>query len=1253
MKSNPLLRPTAQVNVNGYTRVRQATILTALFCMQFQYAAPVLAAVAQNPLLSTTPSSIPPNFVLTLDNSESMALNHLPETTRSFVTSSGTVTVDMAGTRLVRMHPGDELSIETHRLLRSVYGYVPGSSMGTQCDTVFECQMRSRDVNTAYYNPEVRYQPWPTPNDPTQRMPNAKFNKAYYDPNDQTDDKWVDLSAVKEWEANWCNTADDCQVATKKFNPAVFYILNTPGVSDPTKPGSYTKYDLITRSDQMTWGGGTYKARTDCPATGACTLEQERQNFANWFTYHRARILFTKGAISEAFASLGNNFRLGWGSTEYAITSNPVDGGATIGGPTVGVREFSADRRTAFLKWLQERTLSGSTPLRFATTGVGRYFERTDNGSPWRENPGSTSATPILGCRRGGHILTTDGYYNDDGYVADDYASFDGRVGEVDNISDSAAQAAGIEYRAVSPYRDANNSNSLADIAMRFWAYPLIPKNLFANPTDTVRTKDDPATWLHLNQYMVGLGVNGTIDPKEIKKNMTTAESWPSIPAELNNTSPKKIDDMIHAAVNSRGLFFSVSDGESVKTAISSAINDKVASRQESGATTSGLTAVASDTVFVPEYNSNGWFGDIKAYTINAQGKLDLSWSASAHLPNPINRDIFSFDTGEKRGIAFVAANSEAFPGLGSNYQTASFINYIRGDESNAGTEPGQFRKRDNKLPDFVNSPPTLVKGNVDLNYDLVGLPSGGTSYRSFVTRKKSRDPLLFVGGNGGMLHAFNATTGNAQQSGKEVFAYIPQAALPKLQVLAAQSYNHEFFVDGPLTETDAFIVTNASPGTAEWINVLIGTMGAGGKSVFAIDVTGTARGNSTNPPASIGAANIMWEITNQSQNGASLGHVTGQVQVGYVQNNGGWYAFVGNGHDSSGGRAALLVVDLSTGDIVRSFELSSAEGVTSPNGLSGVSLIRNSQGEVIGAYAGDLHGQVWRFEFDGAAPGNWKVGFGGTPLFVARSRDNAVQKISAAPTHFKMPAKSGATGNLVVFGTGRLVESGDLDDRSEQTLYAVLDETVTGASAATSPLTGIGGGRAKLQRQAFSDKVSGNPLIQLTSETVDYAGSAKEYGWYLDLDITREVMPGDWTSSMQRPRVIYQPQLVRNLVFFSAITPPDTENRCASSSGGAFAFFLPVMTGGQLDKRTLDTNSDGLINDSDSLGQAYYDGDASGNPALRKTETDKVGTTLDPKQTDPNDGPQRFNECAAGGDGCGTQIISDRVWKRIVNPPF
>lgn len=1226
--------------------MRKATIVATLMAMQYHWMAPAMATVYQLPLLSTT-VSVAPNFILTLDNSESMALHHLPE---SEAKVNG-VTVYMGGTNIVLLHPNDVKSHPDYKYLKSASGTVPASTT-TTCATAYECQMRSPDVNSIYYNPANLYKPWPMASGPTKRMPAANYKAALFDPLNAASGS-ADLSAVNKAgiSAIWCSSANsggvncDRSATTKPFNPAIIYRLISEK-SDPSLITSYVKYDLNGTATAMPWGKNLYSARTDCATS--CTVQQEQQNFANWFTYYRSRILMTKGAVTETFAGVGNSIRLGWGFTSNAMTSNianpaeSTDTTSYLGGPTQGVLAFTPANQVKFLTAIQNRTLWGSTPLRYATAGVGKYFQRTDSWSPWRKTPGAGTdsvGNPILGCRRAAHILTTDGYYND--FATNPAYGFSGSklaVGEVDNATKTVN---GVTYKPSSPYADGNNSDSLADIAMYYWAFPLLKSTDLSSASDKVPTKPtDPADWLHLNQYMVGLGVNGSITTPPSTTNPPANYVWPTVPTSPpNDTSPAKIDDMLHATLNARGKFFTATESTSLKNAMIEAINSgQPEPASESGVATSGNTAVAGDLVFTPSYKAQAWTGDITAYKLTqaTTGRPTLSqvevWRASDRLPAPNLRNIAGYSAKDSGAIAFKAENVDSFLTINADYRIARFVDFIRGVDDDL--EP-PYRHRTGKLPDFVNSTPLVVGGNLDMGYQAAGLPSGGNTYGAYLTNKKARVPLLFMGGNGGMLHAFNATEGAT--GGVETFAYVPKGVMPNLHLLAQPIYNHHFYVDGPLTEADAYL-NNA------WQNIVVGTLGAGGKGVFAINVpVGTGQ------PA-LGASEVMWDI--DDTDAPTLGNVTSPVQVGYVQNNGGWYAFIGNGHDSAGGTASLIIVNLATGKVAQTFTLPSATGVTTPNGLSGVDLIRNAKGEVIGAYAGDLHGQLWRFEFDGSNPSNWMVGFGGKPLFTARDANGGVQHISAAPSHFNLTGKVG-TGNLVLFGTGRLTDQTDTQDSSTQSFYGILDETVGTTSSTTSPFASAAKARSLLQEQTFLPTEAGQTLIRMSSNEVPLTGDNKKYGWFVDLTFSSTTVPGfPEGGSTHHPKVIYKPVVVRRLVFFTAVQPPSAEESCIESKSYDYNFLLPVLTGGQAKVNTWDTDGNGVINKYDEIGQGVLKSGSNGESRLRDTNNEDTGT--DVNQNDL----KNYNKCAGDNTYCekpssGPKVISDRVWKRIIKPPF
>jgi type IV pilus assembly protein PilY1 len=1272
-------------NAMQHSFTRRATVVAVLVAMQWQGLAPVWAAEpSQMPLLSTLQGDVPPNFMLVLDNSESMDRMHMPEEGRRLTYSGGTRTLNLAGRIYPLMHAG------AGNASRVVPG-TPAASASTcyvnELKEPYECWMRSPDVNSIYYDPKTRYRPWWRKDDPTRRMDDAVYTKANLDPlGPSTDENVTDLSKVyRDLTRAWNTKAETYSTQKRDFSPAVFYIRKSDTVN-PYLAGSFDKYDLNDLTS-VKWGPAAadanlrYGNRTDCDAV--CTIQQERQNFANWFTYYRSRMLLTKGALTEAFAPLDTPLRLGWGITSTATGQGSVDGMSIVGAPLQGVRPFTDTHKLTFLSFIQNQGTAGLTPLRYALAGAAKYFDATNgtppNQSPWREDPGQNSATPVHGCRRSAIIMTTDGYYNDDNDKQFS-TTFDKSIYGPDFV-DSKGDGDGYSY-------------TLADIAYRYYNTPLVSSQYFANPTSKVNSKNDPATWPHLNQFMLGLGVEGS----NATENPGPTTKWPQVTvgtSVANNLS--HIDDMIHAAYNSRGKFFSVSKGDELTAAIKDALNpDEPKPLSESGVATGTRSSVAGDVVYEPVYYPNGWYGELRALKI-AQSAPDPKtglivftenplWFASAQRPHHTQRNIVTMDPATGKGIDFTQANLSKFTAIPSANLTSAFVNYIRGDDTTAtGTT---FRKREKdrnpkmgenqdaalpgKLPDFVDSKPLVVAGNFDGGHELLdAADGGGDAYRTFRTNKQARTPLVFVGGNGGMLHAFNGAESSLNGGGEEIFAYLPYGAQAKLPELAKPDYKHRFYVDGPIQEADAFIARAGS--APQWTNLVIGTMGHGGKSVFAIDATGTtSTSTANNQPPAISSNDVMWELTGLDNDDKvnplrHLGYVTSAPVVGKVEG-GGWYAFIGNGIGGASGSAAMFVVELATGKIARTFELAPSGANTSANGLTGVSLITNAKGEAIGAYAGDLHGQLWRFNFGGASASDWSIAFGGAPMFKA-TKNGVAQMISAAPVHYKMTQRyGGVSANLVIFGTGRLTYASDTKDQTVQTIYAVMDPSsasdATISSATANPLTNTSPPAgsmdirdAVLVKQSFQPSVGGK-LVQLSKNTVDFKSS---YGWYLDLIFNTSNTPGMAANTSLTPKVVYQPTIINSLVYLNAIATPAAGDPCDDSEGWKFAMALPVLNGGQLEKSTWDTNNDNLINGDDQAGQVIALQPLTGEGTITNTDNSKIKRELTADKNGKGIIGTGLDACAAGGPACGDEppdpdpkggVIKDRVWRRIINPP-
>ncbi len=242
-------------------------------------------------------------------------------------------------------------------------------------------------------------------------------------------------------------------------------------------------------------------------------------------------------------------------------------------------------------------------------------------------------------------------------------------------------------------------------------------------------------------------------------------------------------------------------------------------------------------------------------------------------------------------------------------------------------------------LGDIVNSSPVISSPRDDYGYQRISTAMA-TSYATYLTRKRNNGRyMVYVGANDGMLHAFDGgMNGNGVSDGaggSETFAYIPGTALGHMANLlypyvaankSDQRFRHRYYVDGPIAVADAQIGGN-------WATALVGTAGAGGRSVFALDVT---------TPSSFGTGNRLWEISDvapglDSTIKANIGHVLGKPVIVPVKEGTGvaWKAIFGNGYNSLSRKAVLFVVDLGSG-AVRMITATEA-AATAPAGDNGL----------------------------------------------------------------------------------------------------------------------------------------------------------------------------------------------------------------------------------------------------------------------------------------------------------------------------
>lgn len=526
------------------------------------------------------------------------------------------------------------------------------------------------------------------------------------------------------------------------------------------------------------------------------------------------------------------------------------------------------------------------------------------------------------------------------------------------------------------------------------------------------------------------------------------------------------------------------------------------------------------------QFFSGSWHGDIKAFDINpttgATSEFPV-WSASSQLATSLA------DTGwqsrrvlvNNGSLSYNTAPASFLHGSLSAAQqgvlTAAQVDYLRGSRAGEGTT---FRTRNGLLGDIVHSEPVFV-GSPNNNLYRSSTFAGASAYPAFATgAAATRRKMIYAGANDGMIHAFDAATG------QERWAFVPSTAInTALRDYTSPDYVHQYTVDGEMTVADVYV-------QGAWRTVLIGTMGRGRPGIFALNIT---------DPES---PRFMWEV-NQS-NVSALGNNLGKPIIAQVAD-GDWRVLVGNGPNGSGNTAQLIQIGVGDGSVSIS-----NTGEAGSLGLSAVQAWdEDRDGFTDTAYAGDFEGNLWKF-----------TGLAGTvtrtKLFTAvRSGQN--QPITAAP----LAARNPGTGETwVFFGTGRYLSEGDLSDDDVNTWYGLRDNG-----------TAIGGRGDLAEREIVAEaNVSGSAV------RVIEAGEADDFitklGWYIDL-----VSPA---NGAEGERMVV-PNRFQGLVLVGTSRIPDSSDVC-NPSGRGFIMAIDPFTGGRLGNNFFDVSADGTVNTGDSI---------------------------------------------------------------------
>ncbi|EQD75444.1 type 4 fimbrial biogenesis protein PilY1, partial [mine drainage metagenome] len=602
------------------------------------------------------------------------------------------------------------------------------------------------------------------------------------------------------------------------------------------------------------------------------------------------------------------------------------------------------------------------------------------------------------------------------------------------------------------------------------------------------------------------------------------------------------------------------------------------------------------------------WTGELQAFPVSSTGTVNIQtgalWSAASALDTDLSgtgwqsrtvatwnptaasgagagvpfawSDLSATQQGELETLWGTLSTSEqsAFGGNIATYGQA-VLDYLVGDT--ADQQPsGPFRDRSALLGDIVDSNPVYV-GPPDGTYTA-------SSYQTFAQDLANRTPVLYVGANDGMLHAFNALTG------QELFTYVPNGVFANLANLTNPTYNqeHEFFVDGSPTAGDV----QFSDGS--WHTLLTGGLNAGGNSIYAIDIT-----HPSLLQASSGlASHVLWEFSNPY-----LGLTYSQPQIAQIDLDGLPTSVVifGSGYNNVDGNPYLFVVNAETGALIEQISLCSdvpsACNSSAPNGLATPVVVPSAgTGYDDLVYVGDLQGNLWRVDLSSPTPIDWTA----SVLYQA-VQSHVTQPITTKPVVTLAPPGAPAGSLLVMFGTGQFLGTPDLTTTATQSFYGVLDQTPPGGTPPANPP-----GISKLVQQVLTDttysytNTSGAtvtlPVRTITNNTINWSS---DDGWYVNLD------PGE--------RVITNPTIEGGGIIFTSYIPDAATATSCSNGGTSFLMVLDYESGGAFPGPQLDLNGGSTLNASDQVGGQNPVGIGLGNgfaaaPTLIRTRPGVIG---------------------------------------------
>ncbi|MBN9697095.1 MAG: hypothetical protein J0L85_14975 [Zoogloea sp.] len=631
--------------------------------------------------------------------------------------------------------------------------------------------------------------------------------------------------------------------------------------------------------------------------------------------------------------------------------------------------------------------------------------------------------------------------------------------------------------------------------------------------------------YLHRNQYWLAAKYGGFVKAPDVAKSFEAGkDAWKAVGRKDGSRYPGKAYDL---PMN----YYTAGDPDSMREGLAGAFQSIAAGAGAgAGAALSSVQVSATSggaNTYQGSYDAAMWSGDVVASRVDKvnldQPVLTRLWSAAERL-DAMGSDARRIVTlaprdktklyplpGDLAGVAFRWSDLGAAQQLnlsrggaapaGDPADGEAVLNYLRGDRSSETTETVQrrYRQRKSVLGDIVDSRAVYV-GKPSASYSDTYNPG----YSSFVAEHAGRTPMVVVGANDGMLHAFDATDGS--DGGRELFALVPYSVfegpdgnpeVSGIQAIARKTYSHRYFMnatpeirDVDFARTGGKLESFPTGLSPDWRTLLVVGQGKGGRSFVAMDVTHIPSSASESDIAQ----KVLWEFTHPD-----MGFSFGRPLIAKTRR-WGWVVILTGGYNNTRGRqpgrGALFVLNARTGALLTEHPLYTSSGTAnSPSGLAQIEGYTPSYQDYTldYVYGGDLDGNLWRFDFTSAdrdLPPVVKL----AEFVVGGLR----QPVTVAP---KIEYSAEDLKRYVFVGTGRLLASEDLANSQQHTMYAVRDGTKSRAYG------------NEAHQVPLPDGASFPVTRTMLSPVTDLIGGAKlqseaPMGWYTDL--TGDFRPGD-----------------------------------------------------------------------------------------------------------------------------------------------